>query len=55
MTSFLISVSVHKIFPKNMTVFKCDRPKCGFVASNKVHFNRHSHKSAVTGVMVLFI
>merc|ERR1719318_626529 len=37
-------VSVHKIFPENTTVFACDHPNCSFVSSNKIHFNRHSHK-----------
>ena len=42
-------VSVHKVFPSGMKIFKCPYPECSFVAGNKVIFERHSHKKNVVG------
>ena len=36
-------ISIHKIFPPGMTVFKCPFKKCDFVSGNRVAFARHSH------------
>ena len=37
-------ISVHKIYPKGMSVFKCDFPNCSFTSGNQILFNRHVHK-----------
>ena len=36
-------ISVHKIFPPGMKLFKCTADKCGFVTGNRVQFSRHNH------------
>ena len=36
-------ISIHKIFPPGMAVFKCPFKKCDFVSGNRVAFARHSH------------
>ena len=47
--------SVHKIFPKDMSVFKCVYPGCSFTSGNQILFNRHVHKpKKVPSIMIRF-
>lgn len=36
-------ISVHKIFPPGITIFKCSKGSCDFVTGNRVQFSRHTH------------
>ena len=40
-------VSVHKIYPKGMTIYECPVKDCTFVSDNQTHFNRHRHGKSV--------
>ena len=40
-------VSVHKDFPKGMTIFQCSVEGCRFSSGSEILFKRHSHKSAL--------
>ena len=37
-------ISVHKIFPPDMTIFECDYKNCQFATGSRVQFSRHNHK-----------
>ena len=40
-------ISIHKIFPDGLTIFKCDDIDCNFVTGSRAMFSRHSHAKFV--------
>lgn len=36
-------ISVHKIIPTDMKIYKCDYKQCNFVTGSRVQFSRHTH------------
>ena len=40
-------VSVHKDFPKGMTIFQCSVEGCSFSSGSDILFRRNTHKSAL--------
>ena len=41
-------VSVHKVFPKGVTVFECPVEGCLFTSDNHAHFSRHNHRKSLS-------
>ena len=43
-------ISIHRIFPSGLTIYKCDLKSCNYVTGSRVMFSRHSHaKIALRG------
>ena len=40
-------VSVHKVFPKGVTVYECPVEGCLFTSDNQAHFSRHNHRKSL--------
>ena len=40
-------ISIHKIFPEGLTIYKCDDKGCNFVTGSRAMFSRHSQAKFV--------